>query len=195
MTLFGEGSEQLQLGWLVGWLVVYWFVCSFQCAVATTTNQWSKFAKIAAPKQEQQKNNKLAIIGCSSKISLYYLLPLSVCRRGKYSSSSSIKAFSPARPETDIISCFWASDVAFSILKKCLNPNHPHELLLLEESKQVCYSSYCSQQQERTDPTLPLSCCIPWYSYLVSQKQQVSFFFLHVRTYLYYEQLSFIFRL
>ena len=35
----------------------------------------------------------------------------------------------------DIISCFWAGDVAFSILKKCLNPNHPHELLLLEESK------------------------------------------------------------
>ena len=44
-------------------------------------------------------------------------------------------AIFPARPETDIISCFWAGDVAFSILKKCLNPNHTHELLLLEESK------------------------------------------------------------
>ena len=33
----------------------------------------------------------------------------------------------------DIISGFWVSDVAFCILKKCLNPNHTHELLLLEE--------------------------------------------------------------
>ena len=31
----------------------------------------------------------------------------------------------------DIISGFWVGDAAFSILKKCLNPNQTHELLLL----------------------------------------------------------------
>ena len=29
MTLFGEGSEQLQLGWLVGWLVGWLFIGLF----------------------------------------------------------------------------------------------------------------------------------------------------------------------
>ena len=34
-----------------------------------------------------------------------------------------------------VISGFWVGDVAFRILKKYLNPNQTHELLLLEESK------------------------------------------------------------
>ena len=63
-------------------------------------------------------STKQATIAVAAKYHFYYLLPLSVSRHGKY--SSTIKAFSPTHPERGIVSGFWVDDVALSIPKQCL---------------------------------------------------------------------------